>query len=243
MSTKENRLAKGGILAASMLVLFALAPWALATPVQIGFNGAGGSGHASLTIAPDTTIGDPAGAQIITAASGTFSDTALGINMASITGVVARNFATPNDVVPSPADDPLPFPPVPFPMSYSTLAVLNPPPRDTSITYDDLFYPDGSPRTCWDYPFSGGFLDPYGVMFTLDNGGFVDLWSDGFMSPGGLTYGFAVILPDTSAGGNRVSDFQFSGVHAAVPEPNFVWLFGAALLALFAWRRNAKNTT
>ncbi|MGH8182870.1 MAG: hypothetical protein ACREPH_04335 [Rhodanobacteraceae bacterium] len=30
-----------------------------------------------------------------------------------------------------------------------------------------------------EWNFSGGFLDLMGVMFTLDNGSFVDLWSFG----------------------------------------------------------------
>jgi hypothetical protein len=239
---KEVFAKKTGLwMALATIGMLASAPCAFATPVQIGFNGAGGSGHVSLTVESDTTAGDPAGAQVITNASGTFSDTNLGIDDVSITGVLVRNFATPNDTVPSPEDDPLPFPPVPFPASYSKLPVLNPPGMDTAITYDDLFYLDGSPRTCWDYPFSGGFLDPYGVMFTLANGGFVDLWSDGVMSPGGLTYGFAVMLPNADPDGNWVSDFQFSGVRAAVPEPDSIWLFGASVLGLFAWRRSTET--
>jgi hypothetical protein len=243
MNVEKNVFAKktGLWMALATIGMLASAPCAFATPVQIGFNGAGGSGHVSLTVESDTTAGDPAGAQVITNASGTFSDTNLGIDDVSITGVLVRNFATPNDTVPSPEDDPLPFPPVPFPASYSKLPVLNPPGMDTAITYDDLFYLDGSPRTCWDYPFSGGFLDPYGVMFTLANGGFVDLWSDGVMSPGGLTYGFAVMLPNADPDGNWVSDFQFSGVRAAVPEPDSIWLFGASVLGLFAWRRSTET--
>lgn len=242
MNVEKKAVAKkAGLWMALAMVGVLAAPCALATPVQIGFNGAGGSGHASLTVESDTTAGDPAGAQVITNANGTFSDANIGLENVSITGVLARNFATPNDTVPSPGDDPLPFPPVPFPASYSKLSVLNPPGMDTAITYDDLFYLDGSPRTCWDYPFSGGFLDPYGVMFTLANGGFVDLWSDGVMSPGGLTYGFAVMLPNADPSGNWVSDFQFSGVRAAVPEPNFLWMFGASVLGLFAWRRSVET--
>ncbi len=240
MSAKRKRFIKGGMLTAATLVMFALAPHALAVPVQISFSGGGGSGHAALTVEPDTTAGDPAGAQVITNATGTFSDSNLGMINVAITGVRPRNFATPNDVVPSPGDSPFPFPPVPFPASYSKLDVLNPSPPATAVTFDDLFYPNGSPRTCWDYPFSGGFLDPYGVMFTLDNGGFLDLWSDGVM-PGGLTYGFAVILPSSEGDGNVIRDFQFSGVRAAVPEPDFMWLFDAAILGLFAWRRKMEN--
>jgi len=61
------------------------------------------------------------------------------------------------------------------------------------------------------------------------------------MSPGGLTYGFAVMLPNADPDGNWVSDFQFSGVRAAVPEPGSIWLFGASVLGLFAWRRSTET--
>lgn len=43
--------------------------------------------------------GDPANAQLITGASGTFSDSHLNISNVAITGVLARNFATPADVI------------------------------------------------------------------------------------------------------------------------------------------------
>jgi hypothetical protein len=231
MNTKRQWFIKSGVLTALTAAMLALAPHAVATTVHIGFNGGGGSGHVTLTIGPDTTAGDPAGALLITNASGTFSDTNLpGLSNVSITGVMARNFATPFDVADGswqPGD-------VPFPASFSTYVVTNSTPPGTVITFDDLFYPGGSPSTCWDYPFFGGLLDDYGVMLTLGNGGFVDLWSDGVM-PGGLTYGFAAIMPDGSI------DYQFSGVRAAVPEPDFLWLFGAAALGLFAWRRSTEK--
>jgi hypothetical protein len=222
--------------------MFALAPHARANPVQIGFNGAGGTGHASLNVGPDTTAGDPAGAQLIMGATGTFSNAAFG--NVSITGVRARNFATPFDMLPGgswqPGD-------IPFPASFSQLAASGTSAQDQGvITYDDLFYADGSPQTCWDYPFFGGFLDPYGVMFSLSNGGFLDLWSFGVVPPGalgpgsgGLMYGMAV-LESTPAGGYAVlagSPF----VAASVPEPDLPWLFGAVLLGLFTWRQRVET--
>jgi hypothetical protein len=236
MNAKNAGFIKGGMLATVTVAMLALAPHVVATPVQIGFNGGGGIGHVSLTVGPDAlagaTPGDPAKAQLITNASGTFSDTNVpSMGIASITGVLARNFAIPEDVADGawqPGD-------LPFPASFSSFAVVASPP---AVTFDDLFYPGGSPSTCWDYPFFGGFLDDYGVMLKLDNGGYVDLWSNGVM-PGGLSYGFAVIMPisDTEFG---VSDYQ-SSVRAAVPEPDLLWLFGAATLGLFAWRRNAEK--
>jgi hypothetical protein len=49
------------------------------------------------------------------------------------------------------------------------------------------------------------------------------------------------MLPNADPSGNWVSDFQFSGVRAAVPEPNFLWVFGASMLGLFAWRRSVET--
>jgi hypothetical protein len=240
MNTKRQWFIKSGVLTALTAAMLALAPHAVATTVHIGFNGGGGSGHVTLTIGPDTTAGDPAGALLITNASGTFSDTNLpGLSNVSITGVMTRNFATPFDV----ADGTWQPGFVPFPASFSTLPTANAPAQDNGVTtFSELFYAGGSPQTCWDYPFAGGFLDPYGVMFTLGNGDVVDLFSFGdifvpTMSPVYLTYGFEVI--DPSAGGNLL-DAQ-GGVRAAVPEPDFLWLFGAAVLGLFAWRRKVEK--
>lgn len=241
MKIGKRIFVKFGLLAVgAMLVLPGLMPYARATPVQIGFNGMGGTGHASLNVGPDTTAGDPAGAELIMGASGTFSDANLGFSNVAITGVLARSFATPFDV----ADGTWKPGYVPFPASFSTLPTANAPPQDHGVTtYSELFYPGGSPQTCWDYPFAGGFLDPYGVMFTLGNGDVVDLFSfgDTFVPTGAsvyLQFGFEVIDP---SGGGNLLDAQFGGVRAAVPEPEFLWLFGAAVLGLFAWRRWAET--
>lgn len=235
------------LLAGAAVVLLMLVPSAQATSVQIGFTGAMGSGHASLTVGPDNTPaepagpGDPAGAQIITNASGTFSNTTFG--NVSITGVLARNFATPFDMLPGGAWQPGD---IPFPASFSQLAASGTSAQDNGvITYDDLFYANGSPQTCWDYPFFGGFLDPYGVMFSLSNGGYLDLWSfgvvpSGFFGPGsgGLTYGMAVLQPVPGGGYEVLAGAPFAT--ASVPEPDFLWLFGAGLVGLFAWRRSSE---
>ncbi|TAN04781.1 MAG: PEP-CTERM sorting domain-containing protein [Rhodanobacteraceae bacterium] len=242
MNTKKRLLTQTGILAAgAMLAAFLLAPNARANPVEIGFNGAGGTGHALLNVVPDTTAGDPSGAQLVMGASGSFSNSAFGT--VSITGVRARNFATPFDV----ADGTWQPGMLPFPASFSQLAASGTSAQDNGvITYDDLFYADGSPQTCWDYPFFGGFLDPYGVMFSLSNGGFLDLWSFGVVPPdffgpgsGGLTYGMAV-LELTSDGGYAVLPGPPFAT-ASVPEPDLLWLFGAAMLGLFAWRRSVEK--
>lgn len=249
MKTGKRIFVKTGLLTAgAMLILAGLAPYAQATTVEIGFNGAMGSGHASLTVGTDNTPAepagpsDPAGAQLITDASGTFTNSTFG--NVTITGVLARNFATPFDMQPGgswqPGD-------LPFPASFSQLAASGTSAQDNGvITYDDLFYADGSPRTCWDYPFFGGFLDPYGVMFSLSNGGYLDLWSFGVVAPGGLgpgtgglTYGMAVMQLNSEGGYDVLAGPPFAT--AAVPEPKFLWLFGAGVLGLFAWRRSTET--
>lgn len=242
MTTATRIPMRTGLLAAgAMLAMFVLTPHAQASPVEIGFNGAGGTGHALLNVGPDTTANDPTGAQLIMGASGTFSDTNLGIINVGITGVQPRTFSTPFDV----ADGTWKPGMVPFPASFSQLPTANAPPIDHGVTtFDELFYAGGSPQTCWDYPFAGGFLDPYGVMFTLSNGDVVDLFSFGnvFVPTGApvyLQFGFEVI--DPSNGGNLL-DAQFGGVRAAVPEPDWLWLFGAGVLGLFAWRRWAETS-
>ena len=253
---------KTGVLAAgAVLILAGLAPYAQATTVQIVFNGGMmGNGHAALTVGPDTLPAihpagpfDPSGAQLVTGASGTFMNSTLG--NVTITGVLARNFALPFDMETGGTWWTTPPPTgqtsnLPFPASFSQLVASGTSAQDNGvITYDDLFYAAGSPHTCWDYPFFGGFLDPYGVMFSLSSGGnqvgYLDLWSfgvvpDGFFGPGsgGLTYGMAVI--QSTANGNAVLPGAPFAT-AAVPEPNFLWLFGAALLGLFAWRRSSET--
>lgn len=203
----------------------ALAPCAHATPVQIGFNGGGASGHASLTVVPDTVSGDPSGAEAITNALGTFSDAYLGINNALITGVYALKFSIP--VKP----DDIPF----VPKSYSYIPSVGGADLGIAASYDNLFYLDGSPQVCnpAEYPFSGGFLDVFGALFTLKNGDVVNLFSYG----AGLGFGLSVLTGSDSAGWSTV---DYDNVSAAVPEPSFLWLFGAGVLGLFAWRRSTE---
>lgn len=215
------------------MVSVALAPCAYATPVQIGFNGGGGTdGHASLNVGPDTTAGDPAGAQLIMGASGTFSDASLGFYDVAITGVLARNFA-----IPVRPDD------VPYvPASFSYVPSVGGADMGIAATYDNLFYLAGSPLVCNpdEWPFAGGFLDIFGVMFSLSNGDLVDLWSWGTI-PGGSSMGYGMsVLTGSDSDGWTVVDGLYS-VRAAVPEPDFLWLFGAAAVGLFAWRRSVET--
>src|SRR5699024_2179772 len=171
MDKNETRVisVKAGLLAGiAMLAMFALLPRANAGTILINFTGPkGNSGHARLSVKHDSIASskydpytpnpsgargnhDPEGAQIISGASGSFNDI-------SITGVKARNGANPP-------------PPETRPRSYSTV----PPSLPYLASYDDLFYLYGAPIVCPPgqkhadgYKYPGGFLDIFGVMFTL----------------------------------------------------------------------------
>ncbi|CAM5473764.1 PEP-CTERM sorting domain-containing protein [Rhodanobacter lindaniclasticus] len=119
------------------------------------------------------------------------------------------------------------------------------------MSYSNLFYPSGSPMICLIdgtpvYPFYGGFLDLMGVMFTLDGGSFLDLWSfgdtpPGFAGPtwaGGMLYGMSWIQP-SGDGYAVVAGPPYAA--AAVPEPSSLWLPGMAVLGLLAWRRRVER--
>lgn len=241
ISRKNALLAAGAILG-----MFALAPYASADTIRINFSGNASSGYADLTVvandhaSPDfdlttATLGeradhDPEGALLITDASGTF-------NGRAITGVKARNYATP------PANEALPY-------SYSNVFAYDPGTQAYKPnSYDNLFYPNGSPLICFvngvfTYPFSGGFLDIFGVMFTLQDGDLLGLWSDGDTpAPGGPTYGLS-LLDWTPTDSNDVADYTMissQSATASVPAPHFMWLFGVVLIGLFAWRRSAES--
>ncbi len=249
---KVSSLKAGVLTVGAVLVMLWLVPYASANVIRINFSGDAGSGYADLTVVsdpdassnydpdvlnPDSKVGqyDPVDAQIITGASGGFNGT-------SITGVKARNYANPP-------------PPATLPKSYSTVAPSSTKsPTNFLASYDNLFYANGSPVVCPPgpahpdgYPFSGGFLDVYGVMFELDNDNLLGLWSDGVVPPGfqglsgGLTYGLSVLRPNAEGDGYALASMQFAGATASVPAPKFIWVFGAMLLGLFVWLRQSTE--
>lgn len=265
-TAKKRAFTTTGMLAAGVLAaMIMLAPAAQASPLSFSFSGNGGSvwGAGHLTLSPDPNAApsctastplpanahcDPAGAQAITDADGTFSNAGLGMFNVAITGVQQLNTTWVN-----PRMSPLPGTDSPLyqenlPVSRSMLFTT-----DATASYDNLYYAGGSPLVCLvevdgklvaTYPFSGGFLDIYGVMFTLDNGDLLGLWSNGsasgYVAPGAADYGFSVLRPVTD-GRYEVLDYAFGGVTASVPEPGFIWMFGAGLLGLFAWRRSSEK--
>lgn len=215
-----------------MLAMIALAPYAHADVVRIHFSGAVGSGYADLTTGParaDDMVNPGYPPLAITDASGNFGGL-------TITGVRDIDHTTaPNEVLP---------------YSYSLLSIPGYGDHD-GVSYDNLFYAGGSPLICFVdgslvYPFSGGFMDLMGVMFTLENGDFLDLWSFGNTAPGffgpswpgGLTYGMKLI--QLAGDGSYMVLDASPFATASVPEPSFMWLFGAAVLGLFAWRRTKE---
>jgi hypothetical protein len=101
------------------------------------------------------------------------------------------------------------------------------------LTYDNLYWPGGSPQTASDYPLHGGVLDIYGLMFDIGGGQVVDFWSNGDISGSGTgpIYGVAVATHDAA--------LDYVGGVTVTPEPNSVALLGAGLLllGLLVWRR------
>ncbi len=174
-----------------------------------------------------TSVGDPLSSSLITGASGLFSDSFLGLSNVAITGVIPDNFA------PHFAPDPT----IPQSFSYYTLT-------DPTVSYDNLFYVNGqSPQTCSLPPAPpnnlppgnyGGYFDNYGVMFTLANGDYVDLYSNGDIQatqtgaePVTLPpYGVVVIQ-------DGVPDYTSAQMLAfATPEPSTWAMFGLGFLGL-----------
>lgn len=234
--------AKAAIPAVGILMAAALGLPAQAADFSFVLSGGPFSGAGILTVVPNVSPSDPnplcgtpgenpcrsdpTGAFAITGVTGAFSDSNLGISNAAITGLVPIHPANPRD----PVFDPL----VP-----SSLSFVDYGPPAGALTYNNLFFPHGSPIDC-DYPFAGTFLDVFGAAFTIAGGDTVDLWGDGAEPGVGLTYGVGV------TNGLTLLDYQFDGVSAAasaVPEPA-TWLvmlvgFGAIGYGLRRTRRQA----
>lgn len=211
---------KQKLLYSAVIVLLASLPMrAKAGTFDLSFSGPGVSGTLVLTYGTGTDSKYPQALEV-TGISGFVTDTNIGIVNAVITGIVPINHAAPeptNTLAPNDFSK--------YPVALGTM--------DGSLSYDNLFYPGGSPQTApvSDYPFHGGVFDIYGLMFSISNGDVVNLWSNGLL-PGATADDYGVAFA-TSA---TTLDYVANGV-VLTPEPSSIFLLGTGLLALLMLRR------
>lgn len=208
---------------------------AQAQQASYSLSGSGISGAITLTYAANPNTGvlgtspnahDPVGSYVVTGITGTFSDANIGLTNVAITGIVPSNPSSPEPTN------------LLAPHSFGWYPVANgvPGPGGTApgFSYDNLYYPGGSPQTASDYPFFGGVLDIYGLVFNLAGGDSVNLWSNGDVPGAGLNYGVGV------TDGTSVLDYAQPVSLTAVPELR-TWsmmLFGFVGIGLAIRRRS-----
>lgn len=216
------------VVPAALFFAASLSWQANADTFNFDFAGPGVSGAVQLTFGAATDATYPQAFEV-TGISGTFSDLNNGLNIvnAPIGPLEAikhdtpepTNFLAPND------------------FSRFAVAVGLPPVSHGFLTYDNLFYPGGSPPTASDYTVHGGILDIYGLLFDIGGGRVVDLWSNGDFSGTGMghiDYGVAVATSDTAL------DYVGGGV-TVTPEPGTLGLLGSGLLGMLVWRRRTAR--
>lgn len=224
---KKSRLLVAGltILAAATAVPDA----ARASTYSFTFGGPGVGGSLVLTYGAATDAKYP-GAYEVTGIGGTFSDTNNGLNIvnASVGSLVPITYATPEPTN------------LLAPHDFSRFAVASGLPAQSHgfATYDNLFWPGGSPQTGSDYPPHGGFLDVYGLLFDVGGGRVVNVWSNGADANGVVDYGASVVTSSTAL------DYVGGGVTVAVttPEPGSVWLLGVGGVGLVGVLTRRRRT-
>jgi hypothetical protein len=231
--------------AATVALAAAVAPVHAATAtLDVALPGVSGTielTYGTTTDAKYPSVTYPETAYEITGISGTFSDSNYGLDIvdAPIVGLYTLNKSGPADPlnVGAPAD-------------LSSIAVSDPKgllPFGLSVSYDNLYWPDGAPVSAWvkaEWPFFGGPLDVYGVMFQINVGTAldpiyddVDLWYNGLAAPVGLqNYGVAVL-----ADGDKPTVLDY--VAGGVPEPSTWTMMALGFAALgFAGFRARRKT-
>jgi hypothetical protein len=213
----------------------ALVGQAHAATMPIRFSGPGVSGSLEITFGPGTDATYP-NALEITGVSGTFTDTNNGLDIldAAVSGLQPINHAAPGD--------PMNVGVVPNDFSMFAVASGLPPVSNGVVTYDNLFWPGGAAPVAWDFDGAGGFLDIYGLAFTIDGGELVDLFDNGVGAFSGIDYGgYGVVVATPSA----ALDYVAAGVTASTPEPS-TWammILGFAGLGFGGYRASRKATT
>ncbi len=220
----------------TLWVMAALAGMALvsranAATIPIQFSGPGVSGSLVLTIGTTTDAKYP-NALEVTGISGTFSDTNIS---PAIVNVPVGPLIPVNNATPEVGNDLAPH-------DFSRFAVASglPAVNNGFLTYDNLFWPGGAPPTASDFDGAGGFLDIYGLMFSIGGGIVVDLFDNGVSPTTGADYGgYGVGV----ANSDMALDYVAGGVSASTPEPS-TWammLLGFTGLG-FAGYRTARKT-